>query len=271
MKTPWYMRVWVWLLALVVIIAIPFFINEAYKCETGYATKWSAADVLSFYGSLLSLGGSVVLGIVAVEQSRKANELAERMLTLEEQKEVPIIDIIEIADGKEPTDSNVLRNALRLSVNDCFYYFKEDNSIAESDTDVVIFELKNISSNHIISMKICDVAAETLYFNEKRILSPINSISYNGGVRVFGAGDSQYIVIGGVHYEHPDLSHEEMLKQDYVSPVIELKLEFVLGNVRGYVYEEVIKIRYTYLHSTTGINYPCMLEKEIEKIEKTER
>ncbi len=72
----------------VVILAtfIPFVINESYKKNSGYITLWGADDVLSFYGSILAFIGTILLGLLAYSQNKKAEELNIRLTKLEEEK-----------------------------------------------------------------------------------------------------------------------------------------------------------------------------------------
>ena len=72
----------------VTVIAISIFtvflINESYKVNQGYTTLWGADDLLSFYCSILSLIGTLILGAVTYIQTKNANrinkELAVRQL-----------------------------------------------------------------------------------------------------------------------------------------------------------------------------------------------
>ena len=266
MKKPWYLYKWIWIVVSVMSWLVPYAINEAYQCksEKVYITEWGAADVLSFYGSFLSFAGSVVLGLVAVEQSRKANHLSERMLDLEERQEIPILDVMEIVDGEEPTNKDVLKNALRLTINERFYYLEEDNTLGDSNTDVLVFAIKNISDNHIISMNVTGVTHTTAFSNEKCVTTEAKTISWTGGVRVFGGGDCQYMVIGGVEFEYPpSMTTDEAFEQGYYNPTSILEFCFTLKNARGKTYEERIRIRAVYIPNDSGINYPCIVEKEI--------
>lgn len=48
---------------LILAVGVPLIINECYKATPVYITKWNAADVLSYYGALLS--GIITVGILA--------------------------------------------------------------------------------------------------------------------------------------------------------------------------------------------------------------
>ena len=70
-------------LAIVCILLVPVIINESYKNNIGYKTLWSAADMLSYYGAVLSFIGTVILGVVAVWQNNKAIITNDKLLELE--------------------------------------------------------------------------------------------------------------------------------------------------------------------------------------------
>lgn len=50
------------LLAILLVVGVPIIINECYRVNTGYITVWNAADVLSYYGTIVAAG----IGIVGV-------------------------------------------------------------------------------------------------------------------------------------------------------------------------------------------------------------
>lgn len=269
MNKPWYQKWWTWLLAGFIIILIPFIINESYKSGTGYITLWDAADMLSFYGSILSFLGTIVLGIIAVSQSRQANRLSEKMLKFELSHDLPIVDIVEIINQPQMLPTNTYSNSLHLYLNENHFYFNDDNTIADNDGPVSVFLLSNICSNHIISIVIEDVSQTTVYANGEHIDTNVQSIGYNGGIRVLGSNESQYLLIGGAHFELPRLlTAQERLDLDYISPTIELIISFRLGNTRGRRFCEKIKVKYTFLPNQDALNYPCILAKEILCIEE---
>ena len=50
--------------ALLLLVGIPIIINELYKIGTGYMTVWGAADLLSYYGTVL--GSCVTVGALII-------------------------------------------------------------------------------------------------------------------------------------------------------------------------------------------------------------
>ena len=76
-----------------------FVINESYKLginnANAYVTMWGAEDVLSFYGDYLSFLGTLILGAITVFQTKKANDISDRLLHIEEnrdrQEETPFV------------------------------------------------------------------------------------------------------------------------------------------------------------------------------------
>lgn len=91
---------WFYLIVFAVTLGIPFLINEAYKVGKGYITLWKAEDALSFYGSYLSFVGTVILGIVAVYQNRKAHQLNEQMQKLQQAQFVSMVSISRLEINK---------------------------------------------------------------------------------------------------------------------------------------------------------------------------
>ena len=225
--------------------------------------------MLSFYGSVLSSLGTVILGVIAVNQSRQANHLSEKMLKLEESHELPIVDIVEVLDLPQQIPSNKYDNSLHLYLNGSHFGFNHDNAILFSDGPIAVFMLSNICSSHIISIKIENILQTTVFNNGARIETIIENFEYNGGVRILGRNETQYLLIGGAHFESPNsLTEKEILEQDYTTPAIELIISFQLGNTRGRKFCEKIKVGYTFIPSENNLNYPCILEKEILSIEE---
>lgn len=59
------------LVILLFVVIIPIAINEMYKSGTGYITRWNAADVLSYYGTVLGATATATAMVVTVVFTRK--------------------------------------------------------------------------------------------------------------------------------------------------------------------------------------------------------
>lgn len=59
------------LLLLIAIVGVPIIINEAYKVENGYITTWQAADVLNYYGAILSSLGAILGVFFSIRYAQK--------------------------------------------------------------------------------------------------------------------------------------------------------------------------------------------------------
>lgn len=78
----------------VLIIGVPFIIHVLFSVKIQndfFVAKWSAGELLSYYGTILSFLGTIILGIIAIKQnnqirniSKEANDVNLRMLKLEE-------------------------------------------------------------------------------------------------------------------------------------------------------------------------------------------
>ena len=66
-----------------VIIFVPLVINILFKFDFKIwwlESEWSAGDALNFYAGILSFSGTIVLGIVSIWQTKKANNISEQVL-----------------------------------------------------------------------------------------------------------------------------------------------------------------------------------------------
>lgn len=92
---------WFYLILFIVTLIVPFIINELYKVGGGYITKWDAADVLSFYGSYLTFIGTVILGVVAIYQNKKAHQLNEELQKLQQAQYISMVSISNLEISKQ--------------------------------------------------------------------------------------------------------------------------------------------------------------------------
>lgn len=62
---------WIVLASLFFIVGVPITINEAYKIGTGYLTLWNAADVFSYYGTILGAGATIIALVITISFTQK--------------------------------------------------------------------------------------------------------------------------------------------------------------------------------------------------------
>lgn len=74
----WYEKWWFWLLIVIfVIFVIPIVINFCYTTVDFWPTDWNGGDLLQFYGAILASVSTIFLGKLALNQNKRANDLAE--------------------------------------------------------------------------------------------------------------------------------------------------------------------------------------------------
>ena len=149
-------NIWFYFGLFIVSLIVPFIINELYKIGVGYQTIWDAPDVLAFYGSYLSFFGTVILGAVAVfqteranEQAEKANELAIEMQKSESAKFVSMVSIKDVCIARHPSDKTKFRNPVYSNfeiINMCDDGFESNQSffvdaLFENNSDYPIVQI----------------------------------------------------------------------------------------------------------------------------------
>lgn len=96
---PWYKKWWVWFVGVIltaVLIAVPFIINYVYMKGLTLKepnTAFSASDLLSLYGSILSLLGTVILGAITVVQNTRATKISQTVFEEQQRAQLPSIRI----------------------------------------------------------------------------------------------------------------------------------------------------------------------------------
>lgn len=59
------------LVVIFLIVGVPIIINEAYKTNSGYLTLWNAADVLSYYGTIIGAIATIIALVMTISFTRK--------------------------------------------------------------------------------------------------------------------------------------------------------------------------------------------------------
>lgn len=97
MKKSWIKWFVIGLLAVIVfVVGIPIIINECYKTNSGYMTMWGAADVLSYYGTILGVLVAAATIVVTISFTQKQIQ-RESVLKTETEKWAKIEEIFATA------------------------------------------------------------------------------------------------------------------------------------------------------------------------------
>lgn len=150
-----------------VIVVIPIIINELYKCDFGYETIWDAADVLAYYGSILSGIITVLTVIITItftsKQIKRERYLAKSTTTIEKLEEVVNQSLIDISPMKIINEP--------LSESDSLEYIKRwRNNLMEYQISIrlsltMIESYINLEDDKDFSVYVAKFNKVTNYFN----------------------------------------------------------------------------------------------------------
>lgn len=70
-KKKWIATLVIIVIILTLVFGIPLIINELYKKGPGYITVWDGADMLSFYGTMLGTGATILALVITIAFTRK--------------------------------------------------------------------------------------------------------------------------------------------------------------------------------------------------------
>lgn len=133
----------------IVSLIIPFGINEAYKADKGYITLWGAPDVLAFYGAYISFIGTIALGVVAIEQNKKAHRLNEQMQKLQQAQFVSMVSVKQLEINKRSSKNPNYRSTNMREIEVLNFTGKDIKSDCCYHIDV---EFANSSSYPIVQI-----------------------------------------------------------------------------------------------------------------------
>ena len=66
-------------LLMISIIAVPMVVNILFKFSSTFSAEWSVGDALSYVSGLQALLGTIILGVITVEQGQDAQRVNERL------------------------------------------------------------------------------------------------------------------------------------------------------------------------------------------------
>lgn len=129
----------------ILIIGVPFLVHCLFKIKASNAfwiAEWSAGEFLSFYGSVLSFGATVILSVLALWQNdvirKESNRYTAILREMEQNKSCPFIKVRCIAEQSMHSNLtveiiNITDNiALDIKVLEMQGSFKRKNCFEES-------------------------------------------------------------------------------------------------------------------------------------------
>ena len=155
---------------LIFIFGIPIIINELYKTDDGYVTLWGAADVLSFYATILSSLITIVVLIITLHYNKK--DMNKELKFYMSQTNTPFFVLDNVSLIKDTHNFNKNKDGWVMD-----YRINQRGSLYNTTIEPTItFSIKNVGSG---------VALEALYQdsntsepnNLTQILNPSDSSS----------------------------------------------------------------------------------------------
>jgi len=108
------------IVAIIIVCAIPLFINILFIIPAPFdffISRWEAGYALSFYASLLSFSGAILLGAVAVIQNRKLHNLTLTMQKLQQAQFISMVSTKKLMLSKQSSELPTYRNAQMPSID----------------------------------------------------------------------------------------------------------------------------------------------------------
>lgn len=226
-------------------------------------TAFSASDSLTFYGTVLAFVGTMVLGLIAVWQSKNANKISKQLLEISVEPYIPFIDLV--ATNMALFRAFDFKDMIKIGLEDYSYIlFDEDKNVKDCDSYAHAFIIKNIRPNDIVDLYITDVNIRTIFSNGKslgeRHFTKVNNSVNN---RIESNSWVPFVITGlpDPYGFSVDLKDEEkLIAEGYTNPTLVIEFEFELINILGKKYSQRLKISTVDL-SSDDLRFPLIINK----------
>ena len=191
-------------------IAVPIVVNTLFKFSSAFSVEWSAGDALSYVSGFQALFGTVILGIITVEQGQDAQKVNERLSEennklqkIMTQKLLPVVKLVNpdckptMANQGEPfyvpqcKQFKIIRSYYRDSVQHetSEILVNVDSSVKEIKyIKTVEFSLQNISESIIRHIQVNSV--DVVGFKGKTELVTCQNSGQGGIEALLATGDT---------------------------------------------------------------------------------
>lgn len=149
-------------MTIVLLVIIVFFplvvIHVIFKIRVNcywIKSEWSAGEVLSYFGEVLSFIGTMVLGYVAIKQTEKSNSLSDKLVQIEEERRMPILDIVQYQKCKIFFKKKYILRCIErynhLKDMKVELHLKKTDGVAKPTTTIasMVVKVKNIGNSDI--------------------------------------------------------------------------------------------------------------------------
>lgn len=255
---------WFWLIISCIFLLL---VHIAYKLPA--PCYWLEYTISA--GELISFLGTVVLGFVAVYQTRQANAISNKLLDKEITAATPYIDLRIITEDELKQYKQ--HQALKCEAGDCYSYMDENFRIIESDGCDLFYKLKNVREMDILTIFVIEVEVAECQ-NGKKVSSeryPAAN-SHNRGTL---SGYEEVPFITTIPHEWfakvAAYTTEKWIKDGMHPDDITLSVEFLfrLTNNDGCNYRERISIEIINA-KLDGIESFVIINKKLSKAEREE-
>lgn len=130
---------WLCIGFLSVVIVAPIIINELYKTNDGYLTLWNASEMLSYIAAIISSAATIYISWIAITQNKKANEINDRLLKIEEINSVPSLCILEEKTMFEEFNENTVW--LKIFVKNISNGIIDINKVSELSIHIILSDI----------------------------------------------------------------------------------------------------------------------------------
>lgn len=210
---------------------------------------WDAGDFISFVGTIF-------LGIVAVYQTRKANEISFRLLQIEEERRRPQIDIRAISEDKLKQYNR--QQLISSSVEGIDVNVDSDWREDVNEGDNFWFEIKNIRDIDIINVQPVRVTSQIIGSDKVCIISNKYCLSTSCNLNLIQGNDTVPFLLGmnSIWTKVAEDPNQSLL----------LSLEFKIMNSDGEEYLQRISLNMVNAYNSSTLT-PVILNKKVYKSE----
>lgn len=230
-------------------------------------------DLIGYSAASLGYFGTVFLGILAFWQNEKLNNLNNKLINRDREKSFPFLDIISINSFNEFKEYS-LDNLFSIDFQSGFANFNEDHTlnVYNEGYHVLVYLIKNIKPNDIISIVPESVVIFTSYNNEEKVPIESDFMSYSLATgRLNGNQIIPFVITGidTVAYP-PGKGNDELYDEGYIMPILNLHFKFSLINHEGKEFIQEIHLQsFSEVNSDHGIYFPIISKKEFISLKES--